>query len=270
MIVQMPIFLWALVCRRKTIIHLHAGNQLDQHAASKLFKFILSHASEVVVLSDIWKTKISTLFPEIKSIKILYNPAPNVTFIPYDSRNGKYVIFIAYLMKNKGYKTLLEAYAMVCKKHPEWGLVIAGSGEVEEARRIAKNLDILERVDFTGWIDGEKKATMLANASCFCMASYMEGFPMSVLEAWAYGIPVLTTPVGGLPDVLEEGENALTFAPGNSEELSVQLDRIMQDNELVQKLILNGKKTVASKFDIQIVAGSWAETYKKIINQTPC
>lgn len=264
LIVQMPIYLWALLWRKKIIVHIHVGNQLEEHANSKIFDFVLSHASTVVVLSDVWKVKMTQLFPALKSVDILYNPAPRAESIPYASRKGKYIIFIAYLTKNKGYDTLIEAYASLCSKHSDWDLIIAGSGETEEAKQLSEKLGISNRVVFTGWIDGSEKAKLLANASCFCMASYMEGFPMSVLEAWAYGIPVVTTPVGGLPDVLEDGVNALAFTPGHSAELAGQLEKIMQDDLLAEKLIENGKRTIASHFDLEIVARSWAEIYESL------
>jgi glycosyltransferase involved in cell wall biosynthesis len=73
-------------------------------------------------------------------------------------------------------------------------------------------------------------------ASVFCLASYAEGFPMAVLDAWSYGIPVISTPVGGLPDVLLDGENVLFFQPGDIDGLSDKLKCLLTDGSLRLRL----------------------------------
>lgn len=264
LLVQMPVFLMAMLWRKKIIVHLHVGNQLVEHADRRVFRFVLRHADRVVVLGKRWKEKLQERFTASLPVEVLYNPAPEAAPLPYDLRTGKYILFTAYLAKNKGYDTLLRAFAAVRRDFPEWRLVIAGAGEIAEAADMAAQLGIMEYVDFPGWVAGQRKRELFANASCFCLASYMEGFPMAVLEAWAYGVPVVTTLVGGLPDVVTENENALTFAPGDEQGLAAQLTRIMRDPELGRKLSANGHETVEKHFDIKKIADQWAAMYTQI------
>lgn len=264
LLVQMPVFLMAMLWRKKIIVHLHVGNQLAEHADRHVFRFVLRHADRVVVLGNRWKKELQEHFKTSLPVEVLYNPAPEAAPLPYDLRSGKYILFTAYLTKNKGYDTLLEAFAAARRDFPHWRLVIAGAGEVAEAADMAAQLGITECVDFPGWVAGERKRELFANASCFCLASYMEGFPMAVLEAWAYGVPVVTTLVGGLPDVVTRDQNALTFAPGDKQELAAQLTRIMRDTELGRKLSANGQKTVEKHFDIRKIADQWAAMYTEI------
>lgn len=76
---------------------------------------------------------------------------------------------------------------------------------------------------FLGWVSGEAKDNAFKEAMIFCLPSYAEGFPMSVLDAWSYGLPVITTPVGGIPDVAQDGVNMLLFNPGDIDMLAKQM-----------------------------------------------
>ena len=93
-----------------------------------------------------------------------------------------------------------------------------------------------DQVLFLGWVKGEQKDLLFRKASVFCLASYTEGFPMAVLDAWSYGIPVISTPVGGLPDVLLDGENVLFFQPGDIDGLSDKLKCLLTDDSLRLRL----------------------------------
>lgn len=264
MLVQMPIFLQAMLWRKKTIVHLHVGDQLIEHANRRVFRFVLRHADRVIVLGKSWKTKLKERFAPSLPVEVLYNPAPQAMPLPYDARTSMYILFTAYLAKNKGYDTLLRAFAAARRDFPKWRLVIAGAGEVAEAVELAARLGISQYVDFPGWVEGDRKRELFSNASCFCLASHKEGFPMAVLEAWAHGVPIVTTLVGGLPDVVADGENALVFAAGDEQGLAAQLIRIMQDEALRRKLAAAGHKTVEEYFDLSRIANQWAAMYTEI------
>ena len=97
---------------------------------------------------------------------------------------------------------------------------------------MAHNMGLDDSVTFTGYITGKQKEDAWNKASIYCMCSRHEGFPMVVLEAWARGIAVVTTPVGGLPDVIEEGKNCLTFPFDDADALTMQLRKLMESPDL--------------------------------------
>ena len=92
---------------------------------------------------------------------------------------------------------------------------MGGSVLLEDSKQMANNLGVKDSVEFLGFCKGDVLVENFSKASIYVMTSYNEGFPMSVIEAWAYGLPVVSTPVGGLPDVIEVGRNCLTFDFGN-------------------------------------------------------
>ena len=77
--------------------------------------------------------------------------------------------------------------------------------------QLAESLGVADRVDFLGWVAGANKDRAFRQVSIFCLPSYAEGFPMAVLDAWAYALPVAATPVGGLPDIVSDGEDLMLF-----------------------------------------------------------
>ena len=87
---------------------------------------------------------------------------------------------------------------------------------------------------------------------------------MAVLDAWAYGLPVITTPVGGLTDVLKHRENALTFQPGNIEQLAKLLGKLMESDALRTKLAKSSKQLTHTIFTIKSISNELSNLYENI------
>lgn len=119
---------------------------------------------------------------------------------------GKTLLFLGRIHPKKGLSGLIRGWASARRSSPrvaeDWRLVIAGWDQVgheRDLRRIAEGLGVQTSITFAGPTFGEKKASALSNAAAFVLPSYSEGLPMAVLEAWAYGLPVLMTPACNLP-----------------------------------------------------------------------
>jgi len=108
-------------------------------------------------------------------------------------------------------------------------LVLAGNGDVEELRKAAGQDS---RITVLPWIDATERDRLLAESDVFVLPSYAEGVPMSLLEAMASGMPCITTPVGGIPDLITQGVEGLLVPPGNVEQLSLALTRMITDDGL--------------------------------------
>lgn len=185
----------------------------------------------------------------------------------------KQILSAGVVNARKGYKDLIKGFKIALDSlngsngsiGTEWKLVFAGSGELEEGKALAKELGIESQVEFLGWVAGEAKDRVFRETSIFCLPSYAEGFPMAVLDAWAYGLPVVATPVGGLPDIVKDGEDCLLFNPGDCEQLAVQLERLITDEELREKIEAASRNFAEKVFNETVINGQLAEIYKGLM-----
>ena len=129
---------------------------------------------------------------------------------------------------------------------------------------MAKELGVEGQVELLGWVNGEIKDKAFRQAAVFCLPSYAEGFPMAVLDAWAYGLPVITTPVGGIPDVAIDSENLLLFHPGDIDTLAEKLDLIISDEVLRDKLSAASIKLAEEKFNLGTITEQVGEVYESL------
>lgn len=248
--------------KKKIVVHFHSfsSDTTINGPHSERYREMFCGADVVVVLSNYWKEVVDKKFHLGNRIKVVYNPCPTITY-PQTYEKTKSILYAGTINQRKGYADLIRAFAKVASKHTDWKIALAGNGEIEQARTLAKELGIEGQVDFLGWVNGEKKDKAFKQASVFCLPSYAEGFPMAVLDAWAYGLPVVTTPVGGVPDVAVDGENMLLFNPGDINTLAEKLDFMMSDEILRDKLSAASIKLAAEKFNLGTITEQVEEIY---------
>lgn len=262
----------AKLAGKKTIVHFHAFDTVStiDGPQREVYRSLFGQADRVVVLSEMWREAVISTFPEFApKVRVLYNPCPSLPAAPdekeAESPDGKKSILSAGVVNaRKGYKDLIRAFAKVAGRFPDWQLVFAGSGEIESGKALARELGIADRVRFPGWVAGADKDRIFREATVFCLPSYAEGFPMAVLDAWAYGLPVVATPVGGLPEIVEDGRDALLFTPGDCDTLAAKLEKIMSDSGLRKKIALASKNFAKNTFNIETVARRLAEIYGEL------
>ena len=245
---------------RKTVIHLHCGSQIDE-IWSPVYQKLFEQCDCGILLSEGLKQKIEEHIGQSEKLKVVYNPCPIITRTSqYEKKNQ--ILFSGTLYEGKGYKDLIRAFAKVADKHKDWKVVLAGNGEEGEARSFAEFLGIAEKVELLGWVNGEEKHKAFCESKALCLPSYAEGFPMAVLDAFAYGLPVITTPVGGIPDVAIGGENMLLFHPGDIDTLAEKLDLIISDEVLRDKLSAASIKLAAERFNLSTITEQVGEVYE--------
>lgn len=262
-----PFFVFAKLLRKKVIVHLHIGNQVDETVGNRLYQKMFRGADAVIVLSESIRQKVEHLFGlEKGKVHVVYNPCPVVPSVEYTDQY-KEIVFAGTLNYNKGYSVLITAFAQIAASYPDWKLNIAGNGELSEAKRLVSACQIEKQVNFLGWVRDEAKEQLFRRASVFCLASYAEGFPMAVLDAWAYGLPVVTTPVGGLPDIARDGENILFFPPGDVEALAHQLERIITDESLRRKIATESKRLARTTFHVDTINKEMEAIYVSLLGE---
>jgi len=232
-------FIPALLIKKKIILHFHSFSPEITYLGKykRVYKFLFSKCDALIVLSASCKKNIIELLHiDNMKIDVLYNPCPEITPSTDTLISSKYILFIGILTKRKGYHDLINAFQKISFIYPEWKLVLAGNGEIEEAKKLAHKLSISDKVSCLDWITDSEKDNVFRNASIFCLPSYVEGFPMAIMDAIAYGLPVITTPVGGIPDVFSNMKNAVFIEPGNIEEISDALLLLIKSEKLAEQL----------------------------------
>ena len=257
-------FILAKFMKKKTIFHFHPSNEkfLFEPKNRKLYRKLFSQADLVLVLSEQWRRWIKESLGLTERIKVLYNPCPVVD--RRDDLRRNQVLFAGTVIPRKGYAVLLKGFALIAGKYPQWKVVFAGNGEIDRARSIAESLGIAGQVEFLGWVSGDEKERVFQESSIYCLASDGEGFPMGVLDAWAYGIPCVVTPVGGIPDIVENGKNGLIFPVGDSGKLAEQLDLLMQDQSLRRQIVVGSDKYVYGQFCVENINRQLGEIYSTL------
>lgn len=258
-------FYLAKLLRKKTIFHFHPSNEkfLYNINNQKLYRKLFSKADIVLVLSEQWKRWIYETLSLSEKIEVLYNPCPEVC--RREDIRKKQILFAGSIIQRKGYETLIRAFGKIAYKYPEWKVVFAGNGEIENGKKIAIELGISQQITFLGWVNGVEKEKVFQESMIYCLASDGEGFPMGVLDAWAYGIPCIMTPVGGLPDIIVDYKNGILFQVGDINDLSNKLKELIENQELRKSIVTHSDKYVYETFEVQYINTRLENFYQQII-----
>lgn len=183
-------------------------------------------------------------------ISVLHNPAPDVPELPPREElrrelelEGPTLAFAGRLGLPKALGVALEALAAA----PEASLVVAGDGpERERLERHAAELGLDNRVRFLGNLSRGGVLRLFRAADAVVLSSSWENLPHTVLEALVVGTPVIATAVGGVPEVVSDGENGLLVPPGDPQALAAAIRRLLDDGELRSRLAAAAPGSVAS------------------------
>lgn len=158
---------------------------------------------------------------------------------------------------------LLRAAAELRSRLPTLRLVIVGDGpERSGLENLAGELGLAEITTFAGF--QPKPELYLRAMDVFALTSRSEGFPVSILEAWAVGVPVVCTAVGGIPDVVADGETGLLVPQEDAAGLAAALTRLLADREFAAKLTGAGAEAVRRKYSLTSVAAEYERTYRQL------
>lgn len=243
-----------------TILHLHAvqlERQYDKAPAwlRWLIRLPFRAATCNIVLGERWRTwLVEHLDVSSDRVEVLWNGVPVAPEMERIHRNGDRpvsLLFLGNLIARKGVTDLLHALAAVPTDGRGWQARFAGGGDVEACRDLAASLGISDRVEFVGWVDQEGARQLVRDADMLALPSYEEGLPLVILEALGSGTAVICTPVGSIPEVLEDGRTALFVAPGDQAALARAIARLAADAGLRQHLCDEGIAQFRRVFSIE-------------------
>ena len=168
------------------------------------------------------------------------------------------ILTVARLEEKKGHRYLLEALKILKGKKFEFKATIVGGGVLEnELKEQAVSLGIGDRVTFTGPKNQNEVQEFLRQADVFVLPCVqakngnMDGIPVSLMEAMAAGVPVISTKLSGIPELIEDGVSGLLVEPKDSEGLAVGIKKVLTEPELCERLIQQARIKVETEFEVK-------------------
>ncbi len=240
-------------------------------ALKKFFVYLLNKADYITVNSTYTRGLVESygLKPPVEVIPF-GNPFSEKMY-PYREKGRKIILFVGRLIEVKGIDTLLRAFKIVKDSIPDATLRIVGDGPLaSELRKLSDELGL--NVVFTGYKTGKELESEYLGASCFVLPSkpdrigQVETLGVVAIEALSYGLPVIASNLGGIPDIVKNGETGLLFEPGNYTELAARIIEILKNPELAESLVRKGQEHVKTTFSWNAIIEKLERLYSRLIS----
>lgn len=260
----------ARLARCPYIVHVHGGAFAEFYRDSRapgrmIARWMLRGAAAVVTLSPVWAREVGAISG--RPTVTIPNPV-SVPATPADpTRRPARIVTLARIGAAKGSFVLLRAFATVSQAHPDARLVLAGDGPQADALRVAREAGITDRVELPGWIGVAERDALLGDATMFVLPSRIEGLPVSMLEAMAFGLPVVVTPVGGIPDVIEDGVTGRLVPADDVEGLAAAIGALLDDAPRAAAMGAAARAAIHGTYDLDIVAARVGDLVEDCIDR---
>lgn len=238
-------------------------HQLEKITYPRLNAIITnSHFTSNVLISkySINPNRVYTIHKSI-DLNLYINPSKMI-----NSDHPPRILFVGGNMQRKGLPTLISAAPQIIETFPNCEFLIVGKDKAEnKLKTITKKIGVNDHFIFLGWKDQQQLIQLYRNANVFVLPSLTEAFGVVILEAMACGIPVIASNVGGIPEIITNGENGITIPPDDSKSLAEVIIKLLQDNKLQAQII---KKAYSSiyKFDVSIMMSKTYKVYASLLN----
>lgn len=253
--------------KRKVVVHIHGGGFKEYYEKNTSFvhKNLLK-CDTIIALTEYWKEYFNGL--GFGNVTIVPNIVDSPVRQEKKNNDGKvHILYLGLIAKAKGIYDLLD----VINEHKtefdgKITLHIGGNGETTTILNIIKEQGLSNIVKFEGWVSGDKKVELLNNADVFILPSYTEGLPISILEAMSYKLPVISTPVGGIPEVIKDGKNGFLFTPGDKDALYQAIGKLTTDKGLREEMGEKSYKKVQPHFP-KSISLKLKNIYQEVLKQ---
>jgi colanic acid/amylovoran biosynthesis glycosyltransferase len=177
------------------------------------------------------------------------------------------ILFIGRLVAVKGQTVLLEAAALLTARGHKVNVIIAGEGPLRPTlERLAEWLGLASQVSFPGAVGQDEIHALYAGASIFCLPSFAEGVPCVLMEAMAMELPVVSTRITGVPELVDDGRTGILVAPGRVDQLADALERLLADPGLRWHMGSLAREKVIQEFNSQRSAEALYELFARYVD----
>ena len=230
---------WGQALGFRTIFHCHGGSfpAYAEAAGRDRIVAFLNSCDAVAVLSKGWKKYFSGTLG-CKRVFVVDNiiEPPQIPAVrkPHASGDTVTLVFFGRITKEKGFFDLVEALELLKSDYGDrMRIIIGGDADADtfNADMKARGLDRI--IEYAGWVRGEAKDRILRRADVVILPSYIEGIPITLLEAGVYRMPSIATTVGGIPEIISDGVNGQLIPPGKPEAIAAAIKNYLDSPELI-------------------------------------
>jgi len=202
-------------------------------------------------------------------IEVIYNAVPREWFQIGRRERGNVLLFVGRLSEVKGVEYLVEAMVTVKRDFPDVRLLLVGDGELKgRLQRKVRNLGLRESVTFEGDLDESMLLTLYSMATAFVLPSLYENCPFSILQAFASGVPVVATRIGGVSELIDDAESGLLTPPRDTARLASAISRMLADTQLRRKISDKAKEFAYKNLQLKTAIDRLERIYSDLANRS--
>ena len=178
-------------------------------------------------------------------------------------------VFVGRIVGDKGINELVDAFVRLNKEYPSTRLSLVGKYETELDPLRPETIETIEanaNIDACGAKYGDDLLVEYMKSDCFVMPSYRQGFPNTVMEAGAMGLPSIVTDINGSREIIINGENGIIVPSKDADALYKAMKQIVQDSSTRERMAANARPLIESRFEKSFVQGCLIEFYKEILS----
>jgi glycosyltransferase involved in cell wall biosynthesis len=242
---------------------------------------MLERSNKIIAVSDFTRRELLQYY-KVKEdkIRVIHNGVDVDKFKPTTDKlkaktelgfnpEDKAILSVGRLYARKGLFTLIESMALVTRKFKNAKFIIAGKGLSNEMKKLvsyATKLGVKDNIIFTGYFPDKKLPKLYQAADIFAFSTFYENLPFAVLEALSTGLPVVTTKVGGIPEMIEDEKNGFLVEPSNSRELADRILYYLEHPAAASEMALLARKTIENQFDWRLIVKKVVKVYDEALS----
>lgn len=259
------------LCGVPFILHIH-GSEFEHFynssrgVARYLIKRTLEKSTNVIVLSEYWQRFVGNIVRA--NVTIIENFVPDQYGSVAISQDRAGMLFLGAVGERKGAFDLIQAISRIPVAERKLKLFMAGNGEVDRAKEMVEALGVADCIEVVGWVDGERKVSLIKSCGVFILPSHNEGLPIAILEAMNAGMAIITCPVGGIPEVIESEQNGILIEPGDIDSLTDAIRQIAKNADERARLASNARTDYCSKHSPKVSIERMQSIYMKALGKT--
>jgi len=242
---------------------------------------MLEKSNKIIAVSEFTRRELHQYYKvKDQKIHVIHNGVDINKFKPEDNKSKAKkelgfkpdditILSVGRLYARKGLFTLIESMPAVVRKFPHAKFIVSGKGQSNEMKKLvmhAEKLGVINNIVFTGYYPDAKLPRLYQTADVFAFSTFYENLPFAVLEALSTGLPVVTTNVGGIPEMIENGKNGFLVQPFNSGELADRILYCLEHRQTAAEMAFWARKIIEERFDWRLIVQKVLKVYNEALS----